>query len=404
MNKILVATISLFWVTAVYGSDLGEGAVGQSSWVGKSPEYFLTTLPAPPGTGCPCDGEVINSFRDKFLQAQKELKDEVGKRRRALKKWNEQNSRNMMENAVDMPGFQGKSQSEMKKMTKAERKAMAEKTMQDKFGVSMEDIKNQKKANDSGKVMANVDFAKTMSGEMQANDLMKSKGQRDADKKKIRDTGKLVKEQANLSQQLHATVIAKSLTMLEELAQDEQRKKLLEKVYDEIEVGAKMRGTYYKRPKEIDFKKMAEIIRRAAATGGDAANIDLAAEMGYGKEPPPPPPGYPQTPCEELNAQGDKIYMQRLVYCKYTAGKFLEIVREFQRALTTSQTRYRMLDQINSDLQKAQTGIGLPDAAMGLSGLEAIQQYVALLGQVYAHDPGKKRDPNDAGACGGAQF
>ncbi|MFH1981580.1 MAG: hypothetical protein ABIL58_07045 [Pseudomonadota bacterium] len=43
-------------------------------------------------------------------------------------------------------------------------------------------------------------------------------------------------------------------------------------------------------------------------------------------------------------------------------------------------------------------------AAMGLSGLEAIQQYAALLGQAYANDPGPRRDPEkDAGYCTGAE-
>lgn len=397
------------------GSGPGSGAVGTSSWVGKSPEYFLNALPAPPGNGCPAKRDIHSesgsdnppsekeSFMQKISKVRKELGDEVLKRHKALKKWNEQNSRKMMENAVDMPGFQGKSQAEMKKMSKAERKKMAEQMMQDKYGVSMEDLKNQKKANQAGKVMANVDFAKTMAGEQQANDLMKSKSQRDADKKKIADAGKLVKEQQELSQRLYNTVIGKSAARLEELAQDRMRKGLQEQVYDKIEVLVKMQGGNYKRPKEIDFKKMAEIIKRAAAAG-EATNVDLAAEMGYGQEPPPPPPSYPKIDCEALNAQADSVYMQRLSYCNYTADKFIGILREFRMALSNAQTGYRRLDQINSDLQKTQTGIGLPDAAIGLSGLEAIQRYAALLGQAYANDPGEKRDPNDAGFCGGAEF
>jgi hypothetical protein len=149
---------------------------------------------------------------------------------------------------------------------------------------------------------------------------------------------------------------------------------------------------------------MAEIIKRAADTGGDASNIDLPAAMGYTREPEKPKPGNRTATCEALNAQADDIYTQKLSYCKYTAAKFTNIVKEFQMELVKAQSRYRRLDQINSDLQKAQTGIGLPDAAMGLSGLEAIQQYAALLGQVYANDPGPRRDPEqDAGFCGGSE-
>ena len=402
MKKILVVTVSLIWSATCYGSDPGDGATGQSSWVGKGPEYFLNALPAPPGNGCPAKKDADTSFKKNFFKVSKELKAEVGKRHRALKKWNEQNSKKMMENAVDMPGFQGKSQDEMKKMSKAERKKMAEKMMQDKFGVSMEDLKAQKKANKEGKTMANVDFAKTMSGEMQANDLMKSKSERDADKKKVKDLGKQTKEQADLSQQLYATVVGKSRTKLEELDQDEQRKNLLEQLYDKQEELARMMGAPYNRPKDIDFKKMVEILERAAAAG-DATNVDLAQEMGYSQQPAQHTSGLWSVGCEALNTQGDAIYLQKLSYCKYTSGKFIAILNEFRMALSNAQTRYRKLDQITSDLQKAQTGIALPDAALGLSGLETIQQYATLLGQAYADDPGEKRDPQkNAGFCTGA--
>lgn len=418
MKKALIATLSLIWVATAYGGDQGSDAVGTSTWIGKSPEYFLATLPLPPGNGCPAQEDTdkyseeketdrpsteIEAFMRKLFKARKELNDEVGKRRRAVKEWNEQSSKRMMENVVDMPGFQGKSQAEMKRMSKAERRKMAEQMMQEKYGVSMEDLKAQKKANKEGKVMANVDFAKTMAGEQQANDLMKSNSQRDADKEKTADAVKLVKEQKELSQQLYSAGMARSAAKLEELDRDRGRKALLERVYDKEERLAEMQGQPYARPKEIDFKKMAEILKRAAAMG-DATGIDLASEMGHGQEPPKPPPSYPQVDCEALNAQAGDIYKQRLSYCRYTAPKFIDILKQLQMALANSQPRYRRLDQISSDLQKAQTGIGLPDAALGLSGLEALQQYAALLGQAYANDPGPQRDPErDAGFCTGAE-
>lgn len=403
MKRIFFAALGLVWATASYGGDPGEGAVGQRAWGGKSPDYFLSMLPVPPGNGCPGKDDEIKPFLEKLRKARKELRDEVGKRQRALEKWNEQNSKRMMENAVDMPGFEGKSQAEMKKMSKAERKKMAEKMMQEKFGVSMEDLKAQKKANKEGKTMANVDFAKTMAGEMQVNDMMKSKGQREADKKKIVDAGKLAKEQAALSQQLSATVVGKSLTRLEELDQDKQRKGLQERIYDQEETLADMMGEPYRRPKEIDFKKMAEILRTAALER-DGANVDLAKQMGFGLPEPKHEPGTWKVSCGALNEQSDVLYMQKLAYCQYTAAKYIDILQGLKSALSSALPRYRKLDQVNSDLQKAQTGIGLSDAAIGLSGLEAIQQYAALLENAYAYNPGEKRSQDDAGFCGGAEF
>ena len=403
MKKVLVAAIGLVWATASYGSDLGKGAVGQGSWVGKDPNYFLNMLPQPPRDGFPGTDDDIKPFRQKFLQAQKELQDEIGKRQRALKKWNEQNSKKMMENAVDMPGFEGKSQAEMKKMSKAERKKMAEKMMQEKFGVSMDDLKAQKKANKEGKTMANVDFAKTMAGEMQVNDMMKSKGQREADKKKIADAGKLAKEQADLSKKLYGAVEGRAAGQLEELEYDEHAKSLREGIYDQMEIMAKLKGEAYKRPpKEVDLRKLAEILKYGASQGEpggtmqpeemdqgekdlqgemDAAQNSLQSEAGGGKG----------ATCQEKEDQCSRIHSEKKAYCRYMAPKLEKILNEWRSSLLTSQSRYKELDRITGELQKTQTGIGLPDASLGLSGLEALKRYAVVLGYIYRYNPGQNR-------------
>lgn len=403
MKKLLI-TISLVWTTTGYCSDLGNGASGQSSWVGKSPDYFLNVIPSPPRNGCPGKDDDIKQFREKFLNAQKELKDEIGKRRRALKKWNEQNSKKMMENAVDMPGFEGKSQAEMKKMSKAERKKMAEQMMQEKFGVSMDDLKAQKKANKEGKTMANVDFAKTMAGELQVNDLMKSKGEREADKRKIVDAGKLAKEQAELSQKLYRAVEAKAAGQLVELDKDTYAKNMREQIYDQENALAAMLGSAYKRPKDVDYSKIIDVLKRQGKLEdgyqSDFGGTNLAAELD----------ALPQTTqhenpdkssCQAKEDQCSSIHSARMSYCNYMAPKLLDILREWQSSLLISQGRYKELDRITGELQKAQTGIGLPDASSGLSGLEAIQRYVGVLGSAYQYNPGEDRCKDRF--CGGEQ-
>lgn len=165
----------------------------------KGPTEYLGALPTPPGSGCMVTAETIDRFDREFFPAQKVLNNEVAERRRTIKKWQGKNSKKMQENAVDIPGFQGKSQEDMKKMSKAEKKRMAEQMMQEKFGVSMQELKEQKKAQKEKRTAANVDWAKAMAGEMQANDLMKSKGEVEAGKQKIDDSIKLSKEQAELT-------------------------------------------------------------------------------------------------------------------------------------------------------------------------------------------------------------
>ena len=404
MKKILVVTVSLIWAATSYGSDLGDGAAGQSSWVGKSPDYFLSMLPAPPGNGCPGKDDEIKSFTEKFLPARKELSAEIGKRQRALKKWNEQNSRKMMENAVDMPGFDGKSQAEMKKMSKAERKKMAEKMMQDKFGVSMDDLKAQKKANKEKKTMANVDFAKTMAGELQANDLMKSKGEREADKQKIADVGKLAKAQNELAPQLYRAATGKAVTKLEELDKDQFAKNMREMIYNEQDALAAMLGQPYKRPKDVDYSKIIDVLKSQGKleigyeSVSDSTN--LAEELDALPQTTPHETA-DKSSCQEKEDQCSRIHVAKMSYCNYMAPKLQKILTEWRSTLLTSQSRYLELDRIVSELQQAQTGIGLPDAMRGLSGLDAIQRYAAVLGSAYGYNPGE--DHCKDLFCGGEQ-
>ena len=439
MKKLLLVLTCLIWAATSYGNDLGEGATGQSSWVGKGPDYFLNSLPTPPRDGCPGKNDNIKPFRENLLKTQKELQDEIGKRRRALKKWNEQNSKKMMENAVDMPGFAGKSQDEMKKMSKAERKKMAEKMMQDKFGIDLKDLKKQKKANESAQPMdaaeydkqmenfeqqygdapdgtkkkkpkkardvaANVDFAKTMAGEMQANDLMKSQGEREADKRKIAGVGKLTKEQADLSKKLHLATEGRAISLLDELDKDKQAKGMRESIYDKENELAKMLGTAYKRPKDVDYSKIMDVLRnQGKLEDGYQSNMEttnFAAELDALPQITPHETGDGSS-CQAKEDQCSSIYTERMSYCSYMAPKLLKIVNEWYGALVNSQRQYLELDRINSELQKAQTGIALPDASRGLSGLEAIQRYTGVLGYAYRYDPGTDRCKDLF--CGGEQ-
>jgi hypothetical protein len=336
MKKMLFAALVVSWSTLAFAAGSGSGA--ETSWVGKTGAEFLTSLPSPPGNVCLADDEAIKQFNEKYFPVRKDLDSKVVERRRSLKRWQEKNSRKMMENAVDMPGFEGKSQAEMKKMSKAERKKMAEQMMADKFGVSMADLKAQKKANKEGKTMANVDWAKSMAGEMQANDLMKSKEQRETDKRKLADVGKLLKEQGELIPSVQG-LRSRSLTKLSELEKDPQWLELKKQV-------------------EREKKKLDE----------------MASDPNFN--------------CNDLNAQHDRLVSTQQHYCSFYASRYLKILNDYRVSIQTSLPKHDRLDQVASDLQQAQAGIPLSDASLGLSGLETVQDYAHLLGQVYKHNVG----------------
>ncbi|RJQ50542.1 MAG: hypothetical protein C4530_21465 [Desulfobacteraceae bacterium] len=330
--KILLTVVSIIsWsVTAVYAGMTGV----------KGPNEYLSALPSPPSAGCVVTAEEIERFKEEFFATKKELDDEVGGRRRAMKKWLESNSKKMQENAVDMPGFQGKSQAEMKKMSKAEKRKMAEKMMEEKFGVSMQELKDQKKAQKEGKVGANVDWAKAMAGEQQANDLMKSKDEVNAGKQKITDNIALAREQAELTKKTVGlrTAMQERVT---ELEKDEQ--------------GLSLKSRLEKEQKTLD-KMMNE-----------------------------------GAPCDRLDQQEERITGARDNYCSYMGPKFLKALKAYQASIETSISHHRRLDEVMSEMQQNQVGVPLPRESVGLSGLETVQDYARYLGEAYKY---MSRDPS----------
>lgn len=327
MRKIILAAMVICWSSTAV-------------WALRGPNEYLSALPSPPGNGCSVSGETISQFKKDFFPVRKELDKEVGDRRRTIKKWQSNNSKKMQENAVNLPGFQGKSQDEMKKMSKAEKKKLAEQMMEEKYGVSMQELKEQKKAQRAKKTDVNVAWGKAMAGEMQANDMMKSKGEVAADKKKITDNIKLAKEQSELTQKTIGlrTVMQTKITDLEKDKQAVALKDRLEK----------------------EEAKLQEMVTEGAR-------------------------------CDQLDQQSQRINEARSQYCSFMSPRFLKAVKSYQVSIETSISNHRRLDEVLSEMQQNQVGVGLPDASLGLNGLETVQDYSRYLEQVYKYND---RDPS----------
>ncbi|MFH1982319.1 MAG: hypothetical protein ABIL58_10760 [Pseudomonadota bacterium] len=306
----------------------------------KGPNEYLGALPSPPSSGCVVTAEIIDRFEKEFFATKAELDNEVSSRRRDIKKWQENNSKKMQENSVNMPGFQGKSQAEMKKMSKAEKKKMAEQMMAEKFGVTMQELKDQKKAQKEGKTGANVDWAKAMAGEQQANDLMKSKGDVAAGKQKITDNIALGKEREALTKKTLGLRTAMQERVVE-LEKDETGLSLKERLEKEQETLAKMMND--------------------------------------------------SVPCDKLDQQEQRITDARGNYCSYMSPKFLKALKIYKVSIESSISHHRRLDEVMSEMQQNLVGVPLPSESVGLSGLETVQDYARYLGEAFQyHD----RDPS----------
>lgn len=319
---------------------LSASAVHAASSEVKSPFEYLGALPQGPAGGCRVPAETIDRFKEKFFPVMKELSDDIGKRRRAISKWQQDNSKRMQEHVVDMPGFQGKSQAEMRKMSREEKKKMAEQVMAEKYGISMQELKEQKKAQREGRVGSNIAWGKALAGEGQAEDLMKSKGEVEAGKRKIKDNIELVKEQQRL---------ARTTTGLRAGMQERM-----------IELDKDRQGVALKEGLQKEETTLQKMISAGA-------------------------------PCRRLDEQQQRVRAARGQYCAYMSPLHLKAMTGYRVSVEDSLSDHRRLDEVTSRLQQNQVGVGLPDIAVGLSALETIQDYARYLRTAFKYNDG---DPN----------
>lgn len=336
MKRILIAVLVFSFSIAAIA--IGSGGGKEVSWGGRSGREYLANLPSVPEDICTADSAQIDQFDLKYTPLMRELKNNVSARRHAMEKRQENNSKKMMENSVDMPGFEGKSQAEMDKMSTAERRKLAEKMMADKFGVTPGELKAQKKANKEGNIMANADWAKAMAGEMQANDLMKTKEQREADKKKVDDARRLTDEQSKLIPYVQGL-------------RSKFQKKIAE--LDQDPAGLEMQKQIREEEKELDKMQRDS-----------------------------------KSNCRELDGQKARIVNKQREYCAFYAPRYKQIVTDYKAGIISALPEHDRLDEVASELQTAQFGVPLSDASIGLNSLETVQDYVNLLGKSYQHNVG----------------
>ena len=336
MKRILIAVLVVFFAMAAV--HIGSSSAKEASWGSTSGGAFLAKLPPVPIDVCSADSAEIEQFQSKFAPLRKELDSNVAERQRSIRKEQEKNSKKMMENSVAMPGFEGKSQSEMNKMSKAERKKMAEKMMADKYGVTPDELKAQKKANEKGQVMANVDWAKAMAGEKQAEDLMKSKEQREADQKKIDDARRLTEEQSKLTPYVQG-LRSKFQTEVAEI--------------DQLPTGVEMKKEIAAAEKRLD---------------------EMQSDSRY--------------KCRQLDEQKARLVNDQREYCAWYATQYKNALTGYRDDIQSFLPKHDRLDEVASELQAVQVGVPLSEASVGLSSLETVQDYAHLLGQVYQHNVG----------------
>lgn len=305
----------------------------------KTPKEFIAIMPKLPTDICSAGDRERGAYLANVRDFMAKLDAEIYRNRRESKKASKESEEAFKKNMVAKSGMSAADAEKMKsakKMSREEKMALADKLMQQKAGVSMQEAKDLQKMDKSGQEeWANEYTTKRMaSGELNS-------GQAKADQKFAAQAIELNKESNELTDKITAR-LEKGRARLDDFNKKETPK--AEAMYE---------------------AEISPILKRMAGPCG--GGIYVEAEV---KE------------CDRLtkllNAAQDR-------YCTQFGPKHRDALLDVQRSYESSLPDYSRLEQIQDELIKHLAGGTLDKTPVqpGQLGLEAIREYSEMLDSAY---------------------
>lgn len=310
------------------------------------PEAFIGLLPSPPGDVC---SEVDNDAKSAFIQqlgeVSNQLEEEISHRKDEIEAKMEVNEDKMKQNAMARTGVSPELMQQLmaiekaskgtsgdtKKAYDAQKKALADKMMQQSMNISMGEIDNLKKMDKAGKTAWAEAYATEKKAEVMADpEAYKQKGAAG-----MKDY-QLVQKQKQLADSLGA----QSTKYLKQFQDLDNNKNALDLVTQINELEAKLSEEYQKenRPNDDVIKSLTNQIRNL-----------------------------------QIN------------YCNLQSPKYLEILSRYKTFVQASLTPYYRLEKLTNQVNATQTGVNL-NTEPGMLGLQAISSYLNRLNDVYRYN------------------
>lgn len=298
------------------------------SYARTSPEAFLAQVPAVPGNRCGVTEGEKNSFKKSVSDLDRRMEKEARERNRECREYMEKNREAIASRMIMMPEGVDVNEKKSRKMTKEEKKAMAEKMMRE-YGLSPDDPKKLKNMSREER----IEWAKTYG----ANADRKLQ-----DDPKYREAKNGAKETAGLLQEQQALLAA----INERMSGFDNKFKTLDQKAD-----------------AMDQKELAPLRKKQASYMGISTGKEDDLRM------------------EQVTRQ---LEIAKMRYCETMAPQYRSLLAEYLAAVRACLPDYRRLEVITA---KTQMGLDRPiDAADGLMGIEALRKYLDLLEDVYKFD------------------
>lgn len=320
MNKIFAAALCLFSVQIL----------------AQTGEYFFTRLPALPGAVCEVDTTSKNEFMRQLGIISREIEEVISTKKKEVRKEADKLKPEMEKKLAQEYGLSSADVQKLKdkNISKEEKKKIADKMMQNKANISMEEIERLKKMSKEGKEAWAEAYGTEVMTNMPSGDSVKTEEQIKMEKEleKNFQLNELVKEQQLLINKIHS----------------------VDKMYEN---------------KMVEFRKEDSL-----------QTFVLNEELKPLREQLL---NYPTK--EEQKSIYQLMAQHYITYCSLLSPRYINIIKDVKNSIQPLLPDYNRLEELNSEINKillsTESGLTSP----GLMQLGAVQGLASIMAGAYKY-------------------
>jgi len=299
-------------------------------------EYFFDKLPTLPGAVCEVDTASKNEYMRRLGIISREIEEIVSKKKKEVQKEADKLKPEMEKKVAQEYGLSGADVQKLKdkNLSKEEKKKIADKMLQDKANISMEEIERLKKMSKEGKEAWAEAYGTEVMANMPSGDSVKTEEQIKMEKELEKNSklNELVKEQQLLINKIDA----------------------VNKIYEN---------------KMVEFRKE-----------------DSLQTFILNEELKPLREQLSNYPTKDQQKSIYQLMAQHYItYCSLLSPKYINIIKDVKNSVGPLLPDYNRLEEINTEINKimfgAKDGLNSP----GLMQLGAVQGLVSIMAGAYSY-------------------
>ena len=314
---------------------------------------YFQGLPGPLLDPCNSDTLATRLYHEQLRQVNKKLGPDIKARKKEVNDYMKDHKDAMKETMIKNSGLtftpeqMQKMKQDNKHMTQEQKMKMADEMMQQNANISMKEVQARKADSEKKDTAALKRWSQAYATENMA-DQPADQAKIDAEKLKMKSTVDLTKELFDLQAKLNGGG-----------GKFTQQLDLLQKDADTAWVELQR----HIQPYEDEMARLSEAQSRRIEAGNE--NEESGRET-----------------FEAIKKIQEQIHLLKYLYCEPLTSRYVEILRGLNQYLPGTFADCDRMDELNVEINYRQTGVRMPEGALGLSALLAVQDYAGKLNDI----------------------